>query len=110
MAIRVLLPKVIPIPEQPHFGGDDAMATALRDAIAYDVHPSRVIPFIDDVATDGLLRSRRGGGSECVISVDPVREVICDAWSRELPRPNHRIKFSIGHVERKELSGKIGRG
>jgi len=87
MAARVLLPKVIPIPEQPHFRRDDAMATPLRDAIPYDVHSRRVIPFMDDVATYGLLGSRRSGGSECMISVDAVREVVCDAWSRELPGP-----------------------
>lgn len=55
MAIRVLPPKVIPIPEQPHFRGDDAMATPFGHAIPHDVQTICPIPFIYDVPTDSFL-------------------------------------------------------
>ena len=55
VAVRVLLPKVVPIPQLPRVVRCNAVAATLREAVTYDVQPIRGIPFIDDMAADRLL-------------------------------------------------------
>jgi hypothetical protein len=52
VALRILLPKLVPVPEHPHLVRYDAVATALREAVAYHVYSIYIIPFIDDIAVD----------------------------------------------------------
>src|SRR5687768_11513431 len=72
VALGILVPSGVPVPEDPCLLGDGAVTATAGDAVPGHGRPVRILPGGDVVPPDSLDGCRRGRRTEGVVAVDPV--------------------------------------